>query len=63
MIIFRVRDRLAIVGYHERIANALERRDAEMAVAAVQDLIRYTRDQYVAADEARQKNARTGSSV
>jgi len=61
MIIFRVRDRLAIVGYHERIASALERRDAEMAVEAVQDLIHYTRGQYVAADEARQKNARSGS--
>ena len=57
MIIFRVRDRRMIVAHHVRIAGALELRDADAAVSALHDLMQYTRDQYAAADKARQDRA------
>lgn len=53
MIIFRVRDRKAIVAHHERMLAALEARDAEGAVAALGGLVHYIRDQYAKAAEAR----------
>jgi DNA-binding FadR family transcriptional regulator len=55
MIIFRVRDRRTIVGYHERITRALEQRDMDSAVAAMSDLMAYTRDRYAAAERTRQQ--------
>jgi DNA-binding FadR family transcriptional regulator len=61
MIIVRVRDRRTIAGYHKRIVDALERRHAEPAVEAVQDLIAYTRDRHSAADGARRERARSRS--
>lgn len=63
MIIVRVRDRRIITGYHKRIVDALEQRDAEPAVEAVQDLIAYTRDRHAAADGARRERARSRSTV
>lgn len=53
MIVFRVRDRHMIIGFHRRIVAALRERDAEGAVASVRELIAYTRDLYGAADAAR----------
>ena len=53
MIIFRVRDRKTIVDHHIRIADAIEARDADRAVAALNDLVRYVRDQYAAAEKGR----------
>ncbi|CAO3431583.1 FadR/GntR family transcriptional regulator [Azospirillum doebereinerae] len=58
MIIFRVRERQAIVGFHERILRALESRDAEAGVAALADLVDYTRDRTRAALDRRAE--RTG---
>jgi DNA-binding FadR family transcriptional regulator len=57
MIIFRVRDRRVIVAHHERIAKALESHDTDAAVAAVHDLMAYTRDQYAAAEKMRRQRA------
>jgi DNA-binding FadR family transcriptional regulator len=56
MIIFRVRDRKIISSFHVQIADAIEDRDGAAAVAALNGLIRYIRDQYAIADEARQKH-------
>jgi GntR family transcriptional repressor for pyruvate dehydrogenase complex len=53
MVIYRVRDRRMIVGFHQRVVTALEQRNADDAIAAVRELIAYTRDLYVAADAAR----------
>ncbi len=53
MVIYRVRDRRMIVGFHQRIVTALEERKADDAIASVRELIAYTRDLYVAADAAR----------
>lgn len=60
MIIYRVRDRRIIVGYHKRIADALEEHDATQAIGAVQELIAYTRDRYTAAEKARREAAVPG---
>jgi GntR family transcriptional regulator, transcriptional repressor for pyruvate dehydrogenase complex len=53
MIIFRVRDRQAIVGFHERILVSVETRDAEAGASALADLVAYTRDRYREALERR----------
>jgi DNA-binding FadR family transcriptional regulator len=53
MIIFRVRERQAIVGFHERILHALESRDAEAGSIALADLVAYTRERYREALERR----------
>ena len=50
MIIARVRDRRIIVAFHTRMTDALEAGAADAAVAALGELIAYTRDQYVKAD-------------
>ncbi|SMH43183.1 FadR/GntR family transcriptional regulator [Azospirillum agricola] len=57
MIIFRVRERQAIVAFHERILSALESRDAEAGVAALGDLVAYTRDRYRDALDRRAERA------
>ncbi|MBP2230985.1 DNA-binding FadR family transcriptional regulator [Azospirillum agricola] len=57
MIIFRVRERQAIVAFHERILGALESRDAEAGVAALGDLVAYTRDRYRDALDRRAERA------
>lgn len=57
MIIFRVRDRKSIAAFHVQIADAIEAQDGDAAVASLNDLIRYIRDQYAIADEARAKHA------
>ncbi len=53
MIIYRVRDRRMIIGFHRSLLGALKSRDCEVAIKAVQDLVAYTRDLYVAADKLR----------
>jgi DNA-binding FadR family transcriptional regulator len=53
MIIFRVRDRQMIVAHHERIAKALKRGDGAIAITALHGLMKYTREQYAAAEKAR----------
>lgn len=58
MIIFRVRDRQAIVGFHERILSAVESRDADRGAAALTDLVAYTRERYREALERRAERAR-----
>ena len=50
MIIAGVRDRRTILAFHTRMTDALEARAADAAVAALGELIAYTRDQYVKAD-------------
>ncbi len=57
MIIFRVRERQAIVAFHERILDALERRDAAAGVEALADLVAYTRDRYREALDRRSERA------
>ncbi|WP_245328989.1 FadR/GntR family transcriptional regulator [Bradyrhizobium centrolobii] len=46
MVIYRVRERQAIVSYHKRILAAVEERDEEAAVKALADLVAYTQDSY-----------------
>lgn len=58
MIIYRVRDRRMIVAIHTRTLQALRERDADGAIAAVRELIAYTRGLYTAADEARRAHRR-----
>ncbi|WP_342641548.1 FadR/GntR family transcriptional regulator [Rhodoligotrophos ferricapiens] len=53
MIIFRLRDRKAIVEFHERMAEGLAHRDAEAAIAALSDLIAYIHALYARAQQAR----------
>jgi GntR family transcriptional regulator, transcriptional repressor for pyruvate dehydrogenase complex len=53
MIIFRVRDRQAIVGFHERVLHSMESRDAETGTMALADLVDYTRERYREALERR----------
>ncbi|EWY42458.1 GntR family transcriptional regulator [Skermanella stibiiresistens SB22] len=53
MIIFRVRDRHTIAGFHERILAAIEDRDGEAGVTALQDLMAYIRERYREALERR----------
>lgn len=57
MVIYRVREREAIVGFHARLLQALETRDAEAAMAALGDLVDYTRDRYREALEKRAERA------
>ncbi|MFG1397108.1 FadR/GntR family transcriptional regulator [Roseixanthobacter pseudopolyaromaticivorans] len=58
MIIVRVRDRMEIVAHHERMLAALEARDGNGAVAALEGLVHYIRDQYAKAAEARAAHRR-----
>jgi DNA-binding FadR family transcriptional regulator len=58
MIIYRVREREAIVCFHARLLQALDRRDAEAAAAALGDLVAYTRDRYQEALEKRAERSR-----
>ncbi len=46
MVIFRVRERRTIVIFHERILQAMETRDADAGMAALGDLVAYTRDRF-----------------
>ena len=57
MIIFRVRDRQAIVSFHERILRSVESRDAETGAKALADLVGYTRERYRKALERRAERA------
>ncbi|WP_431857845.1 FadR/GntR family transcriptional regulator [Azospirillum sp.] len=57
MIIYRVRDRQSIIGFHERILSAVARRDADAGERALNDLVGYTREQYREALERRAKRA------
>jgi len=57
MIIFRVRDRQAIAGFHERILHSVESRDAETGAKALADLVAYTRERYREALERRAEHA------
>ncbi len=58
MIIYRVREREAIVGFHARLLLALQGRDAEAATAALGDLVAYTRDRHREALEKRAERPR-----
>lgn len=53
MVVFRVRNRRTIVGFHERILAAIEAGDAERAVAALQELMVYLKSRYAEAQERR----------
>ena len=53
MIIFRFRQRERIVEHHKRIYAALQTRDLEGALAAVEEQMLYLRDQYASAQHAR----------
>jgi DNA-binding FadR family transcriptional regulator len=53
MIIFRVRDRHTIAEFHARILAAIEDRDGEAGVTALQDLMAYIRERYREALERR----------
>lgn len=57
MIIFRVRDRQAIISYHDRILRALEVRDVEAGATALADLVAYTRERYREALDRRAERA------
>ncbi|CBS88336.1 FadR/GntR family transcriptional regulator [Azospirillum lipoferum] len=57
MIIYRVREREAILGFHARLLQSLETRNAEAATAALGDLVDYTRDRYREALEKRAERA------
>lgn len=57
MIIFRVRDRRAIVEFHKQILDALQCRDAEAGARALTDLAAYTRERYREALERRIERA------
>lgn len=57
MIIYRVREREAIVGLHDRLLQSLETRNAKAAMAALGDLVGYTRDRYREALEKRAERA------
>jgi len=57
MVIFRVRERRAIVVFHERILQALEARDDAAGMAALGDLVAYTRDRYREALDRRAERA------
>ncbi len=46
MVIYRVRERQAIVLYHKRIFAAVEARDESSAIKALADLVAYTQDSY-----------------
>lgn len=46
MVIYRVRERQAIVTYHRRILAAVEARDENSVVRALADLVSYTQDSY-----------------
>lgn len=61
MIIFRVRERRVIVAHHERIAKALQRRDSAVAIKALHGLMKYTREQYAAAEQARRARGKGDS--
>ncbi|PWC73368.1 GntR family transcriptional regulator [Azospirillum sp. TSH100] len=60
MIIYRVREREAIVGFHARLLEALERRNAEAGVAALSDLVAYTGDRTREALDRRARRAGSG---
>ena len=53
MIIFRVRDRRAIVEFHEQILASIQLRDAECGSRALTNLAAYTRERYREALERR----------
>lgn len=53
MIIVRVRDRRTIAASHERMVDALEQRDGESAVSALNELVAYIRGQYELAEQKR----------
>lgn len=46
MIIFRIRERKEIVGFHKRVHDALSKRKQAAAIDALADLIEYTRSSY-----------------
>jgi DNA-binding FadR family transcriptional regulator len=43
MVVFRVRERRAIIAYHDRLLQALRDQEPEMAVAALRELMAYLR--------------------
>lgn len=53
MVVFRVRERRAIVRFHERLLAGIEAGDAEAAVDALRELMAYLRDRYAEARERR----------
>jgi DNA-binding FadR family transcriptional regulator len=53
MIVFRVRERRQVVGFHQRILDAVAAGDVASATAALSDLLAYVRDSYGVALAAR----------
>ncbi|PWC39532.1 GntR family transcriptional regulator [Azospirillum sp. TSO35-2] len=60
MIIYRVREREAIVGFHARLLDAVTAHDAEAGVVALGDLVAYTRDRTREALDRRAKRNGSG---
>lgn len=58
MVIVYVRDRSAIIGHHERMLSALERRDADEVCRHLHALIEYLRDSYSKARAQRDRRVR-----
>ncbi len=57
MVVFRVRERDQIVGYHQRIVDALGMGDADAASSALDEQMRYLEGRIAAAQRARQARA------
>ncbi len=58
MVAFRFRDRNLIVAQHERILAGLERQDADAACAALDEQMRYLKEQYAQAQAWRAQRER-----
>lgn len=58
MIIVRVRDRRTVTVFHERMVDALERRDGESAIAVLNELVSYIHGQYELAERKRAEQPR-----
>jgi len=55
MIVFRVRERRKVVGFHRQIMEAVAKRETEAATKALGDLLAYIRNSYSTAMDARDR--------
>lgn len=55
MIVFRVRERRKVAGFHRQIMEAVAKRDTETATRALADLLAYIRNSYATAMDARDR--------
>ncbi len=55
MIVFRVRERRKVAGFHRQIMEAVTKRDPVAATKALADLLAYVRNSYTAAMDARDR--------